>query len=178
MPAQTMDKPSGPPEIKWSESIAIGVGNVDEQHKHMLSVANKFLRALHMGYGDKILAAVIRDLREYTLTHFRDEEELMSKVHYPHLLEHQREHQNLTMQVKRYQEDIYRKNPIDPVEFRAFIKQWLIGHMIGSDGRIAAFMRDPGTPEEQAEPPKQAEETPQEPEQGKTPDEGAGDEPA
>lgn len=178
MPPENTQTQGPPPEIRWSEAIAIGVKTVDEQHKYLLAIANKFLRAMHMGVGDKILAAIIRELREYTVTHFRDEEEIMRKAGYPHLMEHQREHQNLTAQVKKYQDDIYRKNPLDPLEIRGFIKQWLIGHMINSDGRIAAFMREPGAAKHQAEPEDKAEEKPQKPGQEQPSSEGEGDESA
>lgn len=175
MPPENTEAQSTPPEIRWSEAIAIGVKNVDEQHKYLLGIANKFLRALHAGVGDKILGSIIRELREYTVTHFSDEEDFMRKVGYPHLMEHQREHQNLTAQVKKYQDDIYRKNPLDPLEIRGFIKQWLIGHMIGSDARIAAFMREPGTAAKVAESPKEADEKPQEPGQEQPSVDGDGD---
>lgn len=135
-------KKSPPPEIKWTERISVGVKQIDDQHKRLIGIANKLIRAMHNGLAPKMVNHIVRDLREYTVFHFRDEEKLMGDAGYPHLPEHQREHRALTARVKEYQDALYRKQDIKPAEIRDFIKDWLINHILRSDGRLADFMRE------------------------------------
>jgi hemerythrin-like metal-binding protein len=151
MAKQTSGKKGPPPEIHWTERISVGVKDIDDQHKHLIGIANKLIRALHSGLADKMVAPIIRSLREYTVYHFRDEEKFMRDMGFPHLAEHHREHQALTARVKEYQDALYRKQDIRPTEIRDFIKDWLINHILRSDGRIADFVREEGKSDRNAE---------------------------
>jgi hemerythrin-like metal-binding protein len=115
---------------------------VDDQHRKLISIANELIKALHFGYAHKIVSKVIRELREYTVYHFNDEEALMKEVGYHDLPEHQRQHEALTRQVKDYQDALYRKQQVKPGEIRDFIKDWLIGHILTHDGALANHIRE------------------------------------
>jgi hemerythrin-like metal-binding protein len=128
------------PKIEWSDSLSLGVERVDDQHKRMVKIANTFLESLRQRSEEAVIRGALRDLREYTVYHFHDEEDFMEHIGYPELEDHRREHEKLKGQVKDYQEKIYRRKNIDVEEVRDFLKDWLLGHILDTDMKIAKFL--------------------------------------
>lgn len=129
-------------ELQWDSSLELGIASIDRQHKALVAMCNAFLRAIAEGQTEAAVSALIQRLREYSVKHFHDEEATMADMEYPHLGEHQREHRALTMRVKEYQRDLYKNRELDPLEVRVFLRSWLIEHILGTDLRIAEWVRE------------------------------------
>lgn len=128
--------------LEWTEALSLGVYRVDSQHMHLVEVANAFLKALEENQGDEAVEETIASLREYTVHHFHDEEDYMKEIRYPGRAEHQMEHNKLVQQVKQFQRDLYKHRGVTPEAMRDFLKEWLIGHIINTDLKIAAWLRE------------------------------------
>ncbi len=135
------------PRIEWTEQLSLGIPEIDEQHQQLINIANLLLAAVHAGKGERVITKTVTDLREYTVQHFVKEEEYMAIIGYPRLQTHAETHEDLVRQVKEYQRRLWDKGGIDPNEMLAFIKGWLIDHILYSDLDISAWLRKKGAEE-------------------------------
>ncbi|WP_147822356.1 bacteriohemerythrin [Salidesulfovibrio onnuriiensis] len=129
------------PRLEWNDSLSIGIYRVDSQHMRLIEVANDFLRTAGEGRDGEAIQTTLTRLREYTVNHFRDEEAYMREIHYPRLARHQEEHRNLVQRVKQFQRDLYEQRDITVEVMRDFLREWLVGHIINSDLKIAEWLR-------------------------------------
>ncbi|MEW5774257.1 MAG: bacteriohemerythrin [Thermodesulfobacteriota bacterium] len=168
-PASDREAGAGPPPagpaIRWDERLELGVEEIDDQHKALVGYCNDLVAAVRAGRGPQAVARIMGRLREYTVAHFAAEERHMQRIGYPELERRRAVHADMTGRVKDFQHRICQHDAPDPAEVRAFLKEWLIGHILGQDLKIAAFQKsresappaagpDPETPPEPpAEPP-------------------------
>lgn len=82
-------------KIEWSDEYSVGNSSVDEEHLRLINLINTFNEALIMGETQSILANTFDRLIDYTLEHFKNEEELMRKNNCIGLEEHIVEHRKL-----------------------------------------------------------------------------------
>jgi len=129
-------------KLEWSDKLTLGVEQIDEQHQQLVQLANDLVSAVEAGYGEDVLDVVFKELREYTVFHFKEEELYMKEIEYPGRREHVVEHANLKEQVKQYQREMYAKKDVSPDEVVVFLRNWLVEHIILNDMEIAQYLKD------------------------------------
>lgn len=128
------------PKIQWSEQLSLGVEQIDSQHKELIAIANELIEAVLQGQSKDSVDDVVKRLREYTVFHFKSEEELMEEIRYPRRGEQMQEHKRLKREVKEYQRQIYRREEVTPEAILEFIKDWLLKHILAYDRDLAGFI--------------------------------------
>lgn len=71
--------------ITWKEEYSMGVEHIDNQHKHLVEIANKAYEVLKNDlYIDKFdkIVEILKELEDYTVYHFASEEEYMKQIGY------------------------------------------------------------------------------------------------
>lgn len=126
--------------IKWKDEYSIGVERIDNQHKHLFEIANKAYEVLNNEfYTDKYdkIVEILNELEDYTIFHFKDEENLMKQLGYKKLLSHKVEHDDFINKIKSidlekvdYEQDKYL------LDIFNFIVDWLVNHIIEKDKLI------------------------------------------
>ncbi|MCF6180141.1 MAG: bacteriohemerythrin, partial [Geopsychrobacter sp.] len=119
--------------IRWREELNTGIPEIDEQHRRLVALINQLFAAMKQGSNKIEIATVVDELVNYTLTHFRDEEDLMRRHGYPGLSEHQRIHKTFVATVADYAEKIKGDENLSATEVFSFLKDWLISHIIKQD---------------------------------------------
>lgn len=127
-------------EIEWRDGLSVGVKEIDDQHKELIRIANKLIKAVSLGHEQQILDRIIMELRAYTVSHFNSEEELMEKILYPKRDVHKGEHAKLATEVRDYQHRLQTED-IAPDAILGFIKSWLLDHILTHDRALARFMK-------------------------------------
>ena len=64
--------------IRWQDKYALGVVQIDEQHRKLFEIAGEIEALLNDEFiTDKYddIVAILRELKDYTIQHFKDEEE-------------------------------------------------------------------------------------------------------
>jgi hemerythrin-like metal-binding protein len=130
--------------ITWNENLSVGVEAVDSQHKRLIQLINETHSAMLEGRSSEQMAMVINALIEYTKSHFAFEEDVFNKFGYSEKEGHILAHQTLTEKVVRYKEKYESGETILGVEMLGFLKDWLIGHIVGVDKRYQSFFIDHG----------------------------------
>lgn len=129
------------PFIEWKDGLSTGFEPIDKQHRRLIELINSFMAAHAKGMDQQTLSPLLGELRDYTKRHFADEEDLMRKMRFPALSEHQTLHMHLATRVRQYQDMLYRHRPVDIREFGNFLKDWLIQHILYKDMEYVKFKR-------------------------------------
>jgi len=132
------------PMMTWDDALSVGVGTIDDQHKRLIQLLNDLHQAKAAGKGDATLKAVLRELVEYTNTHFAFEEALFREHGYPNASEHEQGHVALKSQVVAFVEAYEAGTASLSVDLFMFLRNWLNGHIRGTDRRYAPFFAERG----------------------------------
>ena len=128
--------------IKWDESWPIGVDMIDHQHHHLVNLTNELATAMLKGDGRRVIFDTFKNLANYTLEHFSDEEELMEQSKYKGLVDQQKEHEEFKRKlaefIVKYQDGAIRI----PNEVLVFLAEWLRDHTHGSDRKFGKFWQE------------------------------------
>lgn len=128
--------------ITWSdEQFSLKIPHVDEQHKHLVELVNRMYRAVAAGEERSTLEQILEELIDYTVYHFRTEEELFIRYHYPGFQLHKRQHDELTRQVSEFQNQFAEGSATLSFEVMDFLHQWLVNHMAGSDREFLYYLQ-------------------------------------
>lgn len=128
------------PLLAWDANYSIGVDTVDQQHRQLFEIINRFYDAWRSRAGRDALGRVFDELLEYTRYHFAEEERLMRETGYPGLAAHQRAHEELVTLVGRHRAQL--EAGIAGVETQAleFLKTWLNIHVLEEDRDIGEHL--------------------------------------
>jgi hemerythrin-like metal-binding protein len=127
----------------WNPGFSIGVEGIDAQHRALFEQVAAFEAAVAAGRPRRILEELLRYLTSYTNSHFEDEERLMREIGFPDRETHRSEHGDfirrlgLLLPLWEEEEDSFAVL----TTLLAFVKDWLVGHVAGSDQRVGAFRK-------------------------------------
>lgn len=122
-------------DFKWNDKFLLGVNEMDDEHKILIAKINKLVKSLNKE-NQKLIEENFIDLRDYTVLHFRDEEEFMQRVQYPDFEAHSKIHENMLAKFGSFQEQVF-DGTLDKKKFVAFLKNWLVSHILGVDMQYA-----------------------------------------
>lgn len=119
--------------IKWDDSLSIGVDEIDNDHKELINLFNRLYASCSASVGALIAAeidALIR-LFECAKHHFQREENLMKKVDYPDFADHKELHDDLLLITLNFQEKL-RSTEIHEItdETLEFLRSWIVNHIM------------------------------------------------
>ncbi|KHK03984.1 bacteriohemerythrin [Desulfovibrio sp. TomC] len=128
--------------IAWDDSLAIGVDEIDAQHKSIIALINEL--TTHKNRSDEAAATqVLQFLRSYLHDHFELEMELMLDLAYPDLEAHRQQHELFVNHVIFFEIE----NEFGVVseqmlaDILAFLEEWFISHIQLEDKALGQFVR-------------------------------------
>jgi hemerythrin len=130
--------------INWSDTFSLNIEEVDNQHKKLIDIINELSDSIKVNKGVETINHVLDQLIEYTLYHFKTEEDYMDKFSYPYANDHKFEHENLTIQVITLSKKVKEGSYAITFEVLQFLKNWLTDHMLNSDKRFGNFLKTKG----------------------------------
>ena len=128
----------------WNDRFITGIAIVDEQHHHLVDVVNQVGDMLLGGNGiaESDLQSLFKDLADYAVGHFADEERLMKEagVDPRHADLHTRHHREFVQQVvAMWKSRATMKRPAEVVH--GFLAAWLTFHILSEDQDMAKQIR-------------------------------------
>jgi len=128
--------------LQWNDDLAVGYPLIDRQHQELIDRFNKFLDACNERQGKEQLTELYRFLDEYVVLHFREEEELMARHHYPEIVEHRRQHREFTGRLAELRGDLEELGPTIHVLIRTnkALLYWLTNHIKKVDVKLGHFL--------------------------------------
>ncbi len=120
-------------KIQWKSEYNTGVPLMDKQHQRLVELINQLFDCMKDGGDRMLVSSVVDELVNYTVTHFRAEEDVMKKSNYPDIDNHKAIHQKFIAQVSVYADKLKSGDRLPPADVYRFLKDWLVGHIEKQD---------------------------------------------
>ncbi len=125
--------------VAWSEQLSVGIEEIDEQHKVLVSLVNRMHEAIQEHHGSDAVQGILAELADYTRIHFAVEESLMRILNYPGYEEHREIHEELLQHVVELKEKVAAGKKAISFELMHFLKTWLTKHILEEDMNYSGF---------------------------------------
>lgn len=126
--------------ILWRDTMSVGVGELDRDHKKMIAMVNA-MEAAMASLDQPVIAAVMQQLVTYVADDFQREEELMERHGDPGLAQHKEHHAQAAERIfvlrRRYQaaSSIEDKREVAR-RLHGLLSHWLVNHILVEDLRL------------------------------------------
>jgi hemerythrin len=130
--------------IEWNDTLKVGIGVIDGQHKGLVQLTNGLNDAMKEGKAKTALGNIIAALIGYAGTHFATEERYFDKFVYPERAAHKKEHAEFVTKVSGFKKGFEEGKIALSIEVVNFLAQWLKKHIAGSDKAYAPFLIERG----------------------------------
>ncbi|MGB9730890.1 MULTISPECIES: bacteriohemerythrin [Calditerrivibrio] len=131
-------------KIEWKDELSVGNTQIDEQHKTLINITNKFHNAMLNGEGNEAILDVLKFLDLYVKIHFRTEEKFMEQTNYPFLEEHKQQHKDMIDFVENMKRTFVRNRDDYENVLKLNIKlmKWYLDHIGNSDKKLGDYLQD------------------------------------
>ena len=126
--------------LSWDESLSVKIDKMDEQHQQLFDLINRFYDEVGKQSQKQLISDLIKGMKEYTILHFREEEQLMQQHGYPGLAQHKKQHSDFIDKVNDLQEKYEAGKMIISIEITNFLKDWIKNHIKDSDQQYNKYI--------------------------------------
>lgn len=130
--------------VTWSDELSVGIQEIDEQHKVLVSILNEMHDAVRHNHGPEASLAILDRLIEYTKIHFAVEESLFRIFDYPGYEDHHAEHAALLKEAQIMRAKVVSGESKVSFKLLHFLRMWLTEHIMGSDMDYADYLLKKG----------------------------------
>jgi hemerythrin len=119
--------------IQWREQFSVGNDLIDSDHQYLIEIINR--AEVCLSSNNRVtLTEVLSELARYAKTHFEREELVAKAVSYPQADRLHQSHTRLDEALDKFQQEIGDTwTPAAVTQFTAFLRDWLINHVIKED---------------------------------------------
>jgi hemerythrin len=135
------DNPSSQPVPDFCRT---GEPEMDAEHLRLLTALQRLEESLLGPHGLETLSDRLLHLQGMTLEHFRNEEDLMARVQYPHLDLHRAEHELLIGQCRSLLEQFTAPDSPPLVDLARRLRELVLFHIQTVDRDYASFLERGG----------------------------------
>ena len=122
----------------WSERLDIKVEPMNREHKHLLEIMNRLFDKNEKKAAKSELAPIVKELGDYTVKHFADEEAYLASINFPDIEKHKFIHKDLLTKFGGHAANFEKSGTLD-ASFFDFLKMWLNAHIQGIDMKYGEF---------------------------------------
>ncbi|OJV65867.1 MAG: hypothetical protein BGO41_07975 [Clostridiales bacterium 38-18] len=124
--------------IQWEKQYELGIKSIDDQHRRLIEITSDLSVLLtEAAYGEDIydrMVEIIQALTNYTVYHFKFEEELFEKLNFEFKEKHILEHNNLIAEIEKLDLRAVDEDQITyGKKILKFLITWVFKHISGSD---------------------------------------------
>jgi len=123
--------------LQWKDEFAVGIEFIDEQHRHLIDIANQASELMDNDLiTDKYdhIVAIIAELKDYTIYHFKSEEDYMAETNYKKRFSHMILHDDFIRKVEEVNFNDVDINQNDYIRgIINFVCDWLVTHIMKED---------------------------------------------
>jgi hemerythrin len=133
--------------ILWTPKLAVGVEQIDEEHKQLFDRVNELLEAMQQGKAREQMQPLLGFLSDYVDAHFGGEQRLMQKHRYPAAAEHLSQHAFFVSEFTSLATEVHKSGPtaLLTIKLNKLLCDWLREHVSSTDKKLGEFLRAAGT---------------------------------
>jgi hemerythrin-like metal-binding protein len=129
--------------IEWSDSLAIGIPLIDQQHKDLINNINELIEAIRTSKGQEHIQKITAFLEDYVVRHFNDEDVLMQEYKYPGYSAHKSLHLKFIEAFNALKEEL-RDKPDKGLylvfRVQTLVMDWFVNHIVKVDKQLGVFL--------------------------------------
>ncbi len=136
---------------EWNESLSVNIESIDKQHKMLLDMINEFYDEIHKIHEGKststlneVRAELIMKMKDYSIFHFKTEEELFELHNYSDKEAHKKEHDEFSLKVSDIEKKYKEGKLVLSTELTDYLKDWLFEHVKDCDQKYSEFLIEKG----------------------------------
>ena len=140
---------------QFTDDCLIGVDQIDNEHRRLFELVNEVANLLMRNDINRSdVNAVLMELDEYAVLHFKHEEEYMKEINDPELPRQKEMHQAFVTKLKEIEQlDVEEKDDKETLKnIVEFAARWLFSHIISSDTMIGVYQKMDAKKEEKKDP--------------------------
>lgn len=126
--------------VKWENEYNTGDDKIDEQHQRVFVYINKLNLVLRSSTDKEEIIDILKGLKDYSIHHFKQEEDQMIAAKYPKYNAHKAEHQIFIDRLSKLTADMENKSTTINLRLLKFLKVWFSGHILNTDKKFVAFL--------------------------------------
>ncbi len=130
--------------IEWEDKFSVGISMIDEEHKKLIGILNKAIFAKGHNDNPEELREVLREMNNYTITHFTTEEAYMKAFNYPEYQDHKEEHRVFSTEIIAYTYKVIKGDYQFANEIIEYLKWWLVNHIQVTDKKYIDCFKENG----------------------------------
>ena len=149
------EKCGGGNMYQFTDDCLIGVDQIDNEHRRLFELVNEVANLLMRNDINRSdVNAVLMELDEYAVLHFKHEEEYMKEINDPELPRQKEMHQAFVTKLKEIEQlDVEAKDDKETLKnIVEFAARWLFSHIISSDTMIGVYQKMDAKKEEKKDP--------------------------
>jgi hemerythrin len=132
--------------IAWTAALAVGVDEIDTQHRELFFRLNALLVAMREGHGRDEIAKTLKFLEDYVVEHFSAEDRLMVKHGYPiqAAQAHRREHADFVRTFGELKKEVQGGTAVPAtfvLKLQRTVCDWLLSHIGKTDQELGKFLK-------------------------------------
>jgi len=126
----------------WNSVFETGHEIIDGQHRQLFGALNNITSAFWAGTGADEVQKTLSFLTDYTVMHFKTEEDLMIKYKYRGYSAHKKTHDDFKVTAGKLAKKLHDEGPNEDliVNVTTKIGDWLISHIKVDDMEMAAYV--------------------------------------
>jgi len=130
--------------IEWSDTFAVGIAEIDRQHRALIDQFNELMGAMQASKGKLAIEKMLAFLGDYVVMHFQTEEALMLQHGYPGYEGHRTQHRGFVKTLEGLKAEFERTGPTSmlAIAVNAKVGGWLVRHVLNADQELGRFLRE------------------------------------
>ncbi|MDR2837802.1 MAG: bacteriohemerythrin [Azonexus sp.] len=129
-----MHTKSTAPLVIWQDKYALGLDEIDEQHKTLFNIMNHIWEGIVHNADAASMIGFLEELERYTISHFTEEEVFMRGIEYPNIDSHIAQHHTFVQHITNEKIKAQRGQKVS-LELLHFLRNWLVNHILVEDKR-------------------------------------------
>ena len=122
---------------QWRNEYTLGIDEIDQQHRRLIEIADQIYQIMNDQWRiDKYnqILEVLGELKDYTIYHFKSEEEYMAKIGYKKRFSHAMEHAAFIEKLNAVDlRDVDEKQDKALLDLLGMITDWVVTHIMTTD---------------------------------------------
>jgi hemerythrin-like metal-binding protein len=134
-PVKEATEPKAPKTklLEWTDDIAFGIDEMDDQHKQLIALINQLQDSVSQGKNKKEIKENLRSFIDFASYHFGNEEQYFDQFGFSDSENHCAEHKKFLKELKQLQINYSGSKENFPIETLASLKNRLLTHFEESD---------------------------------------------
>jgi hemerythrin len=128
---------------EWTQDMAVGVAEIDSQHKALFAHLNRLVQAMSQGQAKQEISQTLDFLARYAQSHFATEEQHMTQYDYPSLEAHRLQHRTFVREFGTWVKEFEAKGASVALvlDVHQRVSDWLVNHITETDQLLGRFLQ-------------------------------------